>query len=535
MNYVLSSLLMLFVIITICIEIYSMKAKSIQLILMILFFSCILFYCIGYAMELLSATLADMLFWNKFQYIGIPFIPALILIYFLYSNNQKKYLSPAHISLILAIPFACMVARYTNSLHHLFYTTYYVEDAGFPVLRLVRGPIAILLYGYNLFCCVCCARVMLRDVKLRRENKTMTNKIAMTMFHMTLLPFVALLVNILNVTPIDWVPFSFLLSMLLILWFFRKYRIANTGSLLLYELQSNEKILRMILDSIDNVILLFDRENEKVRFVNDRYLQMFGQVLAPQMEPAMAQLLDRVHPQDREMVTGKFALIQSENCPSQNIVYRFKSRDGAYIWVRTGIRKIEDDQGKKPVIVTITNINEEHKVFEALTRKAEFDTTGVYNRATIFEKIQDFFETHAQENRTHALVLFDIDNLKHINDTYGHSMGDRIIEGLTKILQSEIRGNVILGRLGGDEFVAFLPDIPSREYVEQILERVIKKCAGLQYENSIDIPVSVSIGIVEAKDATASLQELYEKADIALYRIKNHNKNGYCFYEETEN
>ena len=164
------------------------------------------------------------------------------------------------------------------------------------------------------------------------------------------------------------------------------------------------------------------------------------------------------------------------------------------------------------------------KSIDNLSYKASHDElTGVYNRAGYDLLL------HSADLKTTALLLFDADRFKKINDRYGHETGDRVLQKLAASLLRNFRMDDYVCRIGGDEFVVLMSHV--NEDVRHLIE---KKVMQINYELSDTEdgmpPVSVSVGVAMCLDTTDQ-QELFHDADMALYYVKDHGRNGCCFYD----
>ncbi len=139
------------------------------------------------------------------------------------------------------------------------------------------------------------------------------------------------------------------------------------------------------------------------------------------------------------------------------------------------------------------------------------------------------------KNANGALLMIDLDSFKLVNDIYGHAAGDKILIAFAELIRKIIRENDLAGRMGGDEFVAFLQNV----YDEKILiskanflnEQILIAAKNI-LGNDMQIPLGVSIGAVFVPDAKNTFQKLYEKADSALYEVKQHGKHGISIFSE---
>lgn len=160
---------------------------------------------------------------------------------------------------------------------------------------------------------------------------------------------------------------------------------------------------------------------------------------------------------------------------------------------------------------------------KSLLKKAEYDgLTGILNRRA-FDQI---CETSAQKEQKIALLLIDMDNFKNVNDTYGHLGGDNALKSLAAALSETFRDTDYVARVGGDEFAAILPncDASAANAIKKKIERINKRLSQLAEHF-----VSVSVGVAFSDNGFS--KELYDKADKALYMVKERGKCGCEVYE----
>ena len=159
---------------------------------------------------------------------------------------------------------------------------------------------------------------------------------------------------------------------------------------------------------------------------------------------------------------------------------------------------------------------------EHLNFKASHDElTGAYNRAGY-----DLLLSSIDMSSTYML-LFDLDNFKNINDTYGHETGDKVLIRLVEVLKSFFRDDDYVCRIGGDEFVVFMVHAAKvhQNLIAQKIEKINKKLS--ESEDGLP-PISVSVGIAHGADAKNG-ENLFEKTDKAMYRAKQSGKQTYSF------
>ncbi|MBE7004719.1 MAG: diguanylate cyclase [Ruminococcaceae bacterium] len=133
-----------------------------------------------------------------------------------------------------------------------------------------------------------------------------------------------------------------------------------------------------------------------------------------------------------------------------------------------------------------------------------------------------------------TLMMIDLDNFKLVNDIYGHGMGDRVIIRFADILRSVIRSSDdVVGRVGGDEFVIFCRDIRSERLIAEKAALINKNLLASAKEymgEDMNIPLGASVGAVLVPDEGTDFDELYKKADKALYSVKQNGKHGFAVF-----
>jgi diguanylate cyclase (GGDEF)-like protein len=165
-------------------------------------------------------------------------------------------------------------------------------------------------------------------------------------------------------------------------------------------------------------------------------------------------------------------------------------------------------------------------------KNAETDhLTGLFNRRAFFSRVET--EPNEKEGNIGAFLLMDIDHFKSINDTYGHSLGDTMLEGIGKLLKSKTRSVDTLSRWGGEEFLLYLNDV-TEENALAIAEslRVRVELLSFQYKEE-SVRRTISIGIFNHK-SNVKLDTAIDCADKALYQAKSKGRNCVVVYNKID-
>lgn len=162
-----------------------------------------------------------------------------------------------------------------------------------------------------------------------------------------------------------------------------------------------------------------------------------------------------------------------------------------------------------------------------INEKSKYDfLTGLYNRETFEREFEFFIKTNKNTESVTGLFLIDLDNFKTANDTLGHGMGDKILQDTSSSIKHIVRSSDLSGRLGGDEFVLLIKNASDTGALEKIAQKLNSILRKSYSKDDKTVTISASIGITVVKEKL-SLQDLYEKADSALYRAKEMGRDSY--------
>ncbi|MCF8479610.1 MAG: diguanylate cyclase [Rhodospirillum sp.] len=154
--------------------------------------------------------------------------------------------------------------------------------------------------------------------------------------------------------------------------------------------------------------------------------------------------------------------------------------------------------------------------------------TGVANRGKFHQKFSENLKLAKREARTLALMLLDLDHFKTINDTYGHVVGDEVLQKVAACCVDACRDTDVVARLGGDEFAVLLVHPNERESVEKVAQKILEALQKPMAFQGHSVQVGASIGIAFYPDDGLSDDDLIKKADSALYGAKGSGRNRYC-------
>jgi diguanylate cyclase (GGDEF)-like protein len=199
---------------------------------------------------------------------------------------------------------------------------------------------------------------------------------------------------------------------------------------------------------------------------------------------------------------------------NDELIDEYVLRDGDFIKIGRCIFKF------------LSGNNIENAYHEEIYRLTTIDgLTQIYNKRYFLETLERELGRAQRYRRDLSLIMFDLDNFKKINDTYGHLAGDHVLKQLASVIKSRIRREDIMARYGGEEFAIILPEIDnfnSVQFAEKI-RRLIEK-AAFKFEET-EIPVTISIGVVTYHQEMSDAIEFIKLADEKLYLAKAQGRN----------
>ncbi|MEH6566088.1 MAG: EAL domain-containing protein [Halopseudomonas sp.] len=214
------------------------------------------------------------------------------------------------------------------------------------------------------------------------------------------------------------------------------------------------------------------------------------------------------------------------------------TRFGTQLMVAVSVQPL-DIEGADCILLTARDITEQKKIEARVKHLAYHDAlTDLPNRLLLTDRLNQLQALHERHGLRGALLFFDLDHFKHINDSLGHSCGDAVLQEVTTRLLTLVRKEDTVARLGGDEFVVLLSGLQSNgAQLEREVEMTARKLldavsAPMQIEGHA-LQLSTSIGIALLPEHGNTPDDLLKRADIALYRVKELGRNGIAFFEQS--
>ena len=474
---------------------------------------CAFLWVFPFILETAATSLQLKMIFVYLEFFGIVFLPV-AWIYLIVDFTGHPYPKTLK-SISLIMPILTTLILWTNPLHHWFMgqPTIITQGVPFPVLFMdyqfwfyfIHAPVG---YLYILISLILMIRYLLHAAPIYKAQ-------ARILILTILLPSIIDILYVLGISPVknyNYTSAVFSISGILLLWTLFKFRFLDLLPL------ARDRIIENLQESI----LVLDHKNRIV------YLNQAAKLLF--------QLKD-------EIIGLPIDTIQNEVFLSVQLM------------IRTGQMRMDIPIGEKnyfdlsisPVhnrhqlqigqIITAHDITERVERFNLVhTLSIQDSLTGILNRRhfiMVCNRELDRIKKNHQVSA--AVVMVDLDDFKQINDTYGHTMGDKMLIVFTNAIQSILRRYDHFGRLGGDEFAIFLMDVSSTTALE-IIERVRESISSLHPPlDGKNIHLTASFGIVHTHQVSPpnlDIEILLNFADQALYQGKELGRNSIQMFQK---
>lgn len=461
-------------------------------------------YTLGAAIEVSRFDLDGILMAVSLEYIGIAFLPALLMLFtlhYIHGESASKLVT----FFLLLIPSITVVVVFTQKYHNLYYANPYVDHSGlYPVIVFERGIWYYIHSVFEQFCAF--SAIGLLVVKTFRSEKRL-KKQTILMVIGSLIPVLSTLLYYFGLIPynIDPAPFAFTVTgVIYAIIIFRTD---------LFELVPAAR--ELALDAISEAFVVVDEEGI-LQDINEAALNLPG---AEKIKIGDC-LVDN-------KLLGKFLLPLLQD-KQESVEFSPINSNTEKRHYHAKAYKIYKKQGYLDgIAILITDVTQTTRLLKKLSYQANVDgLTGILNRRELMQQAANEIETSHRSGLSLGIILIDLDFFKHINDKYGHVAGDEVLKQVTACFRKRLRGIDILGRYGGEEFVILLPgaDIDNSLRVAERLREDMAGCNLVVKAEKITLTASFGVHAMQAKKNT-TITELLAIADRALYQAKANGRN----------
>ena len=281
------------------------------------------------------------------------------------------------------------------------------------------------------------------------------------------------------------------------------------------EIEALEKRFRMLFENSFSPIVMMEPRGNIILF-NNAFETLLGK-LNLHLKKSFGPLLEDLFADPEKLHRAVVQAFANEEIATGEFMLR-ETSDGGSFWVQVVVTSIISEDMREYYQITLHDISKRKKELDALAYQADFDgLTKLHNR----QGLEKHIETLINSRHPFALMLFDLNWFKQVNDRYGHESGDEILVYVADKIKKSIRDQDIGGRWGGDEFVLLLSDADEgqvTQIAERLLTRITKPYFLRKYNQNVS--VGASMGVAFFPNDSEDMQTIINKADQAMYDIK---------------
>jgi diguanylate cyclase (GGDEF)-like protein/PAS domain S-box-containing protein len=248
---------------------------------------------------------------------------------------------------------------------------------------------------------------------------------------------------------------------------------------------------------------------------NDACAQLFGYATSDEL--LRAARIEYMHPHERDSIVRRLR----EHGTVINEEVELRDRHGASVWALENVRRIPPSEDRPAVLEGILlDISDRKRAEQEIAFKAYHDPlTGLPNRALFLDRLEVALAHARRAQSTLAVLFLDLDNMKSINDTFGHATGDHVLQAIGQRLVHSVRADDTIARVGGDEFLILLSDNGAVE-AEATARKILTRISDPLMVDLDELYLTTSIGVALYPADGDSAETLIRNADAAMYRVK---------------
>lgn len=302
-------------------------------------------------------------------------------------------------------------------------------------------------------------------------------------------------------------------------------------------LSGEKERAQVTLDCIGDAVVSTDRSGN-ITFINVVAERMTAWSRIEATGRSITEVLRISDASTREAAPDPMAIAVGRNrtvhLPSSSVLVR---RDGLECPIEGIFSPIHDRNGEAAGAVTVfRDASAARATSLQMSHAAQHDfLTGLPNRLLLNDRVNQALASAPRHKRQVAVLFLDLDGFKHINDSLGHAIGDKLLQSIAKRLVACVRASDTVSRQGGDEFVVLLSEADQWEDAATTARRILQAVAEPHTIDQHDLYITTSIGVAVFPDDGADADSLIQNADIAMYEAKEKGRQGCQFFKPTMN
>jgi diguanylate cyclase (GGDEF)-like protein len=271
--------------------------------------------------------------------------------------------------------------------------------------------------------------------------------------------------------------------------------------------------LRALLDLSDDGLCLVDPVDGIDMIANATLVAWFTEANRDIGRQHLLSWLTEMWPED---VRRRFS--QASAGPHEEVRFSSRLRVAAGVESDSEFRARRVEVGGRTLLTIAVRRNSAESAAEQARRVDPL--TGLADRAQLMDRLTALIEGERSRDHRCAVLFVDVDGFKHVNDAFGHLVGDEVLREVARRLAACVRSNDVVARFGGDEFVILLDDVSGSDEIEPVVERITTAFARPVELPRGEVELTVSVGVAQASGEAANATELLDRADRAMYAAK---------------
>ncbi len=481
-----------------------LKCKSDKRFWLIFLIDAIFLSVLGCALEILSTDVNAALNATRVDYLGSPYICSLFLLFILDFCDVK--VKARYIALLMTIPTMTLLLVWTAPYQTLYYAHYsFAIVDGLATLAIVP---AAFYYVYHIYSYLTIGAASVFILYQYFYTKRLSRRQTIVLLGGSIMPLVLNVIYTFNfgVNHINYTPAAFVLTLSLFFITLVNFDMFNITA----------RASEMAIDYMKESFILVDA-NHCFLNANAATFSIF-----PELKHISPNL----------SITGVSwwpkQLQDLRDAAYSNSKIEFSlDKDGNINYYSASVSEIKDST-QKPLgwVVLIQDISGMASLLGRLENMAFIDyLTGIFNRRYFMESAQTIMTKYPITGQKCAIIMFDLDHFKKVNDTYGHVAGDIVLKNVADSMRGLLRTYDLFARYGGEEFIVLVFAV-NKETALKVAERIRKRVADtVSIYNEETIQITISLGVSIQSADSHLLPDVIEKADKALYNAKANGRN----------
>jgi len=294
---------------------------------------------------------------------------------------------------------------------------------------------------------------------------------------------------------------------------------------------------QVTLDSIGDGVVCADIEGN-ITFLNLVAETLTGWSFLEVNGRPIAEVLRIINATTREVIPDPMERVMGDNrtehLPSDSMLVR---RDDTEVPIEDSVSPIRNREREViGAVIVFRDVSAARAMSEQIAHSAEHDfLTGLPNRLLLNDRVSQAIALGQRHSYQVAVLFLDLDGFKHINDSLGHAIGDKLLQSISERLVECIRAVDTVSRQGGDEFVMLLPAVENAQDAALAARRMLEAISEAHSIDNHELHVTASIGISVYPEDGLDVETLIQNADTAMYQAKENGRQSYQFFEAAMN